>query len=146
MRRFLTIVAVLAMAAGSVAYAQTKVDTPEMLDKCMKGIGASFGAVFKAVGSGAFADAKTELAKTKAYVTASQEFWVVNKKDDALQMAKDTVAKLEVLEKALSAPTPDAAAVGAAAKDAGGACAACHGKYREQDATTKAYGIKAGTI
>lgn len=145
MRRFLTSAALLAAIwTGSVVHAQTKVDTPEMLDKCMKGIGASFGAVFKAIGSNAFADAKTELAKTRAYVTASQEFWVVNKKDDALQMAKDAVAKMEVLDKALGAA--DAAAVGAAAKEVGGACGACHNKYRDQDATTKAFSLKAGVI
>jgi cytochrome c556 len=121
-----------------------KVNTPEEYDKAMKAIGAAFGAVNKAVASGSTTDAKTQLATAKATMGAVQTFWVEKKKDDPAMIAKDSVAKMDVLEKALAGT--DTAAVAAAVKDVGGTCGACHAKYREQDPTTKQFSIKAGTL
>ncbi len=127
-----------------VAEAVAKVATPEDYDKAMKAIGAAFGATNKAVQSGAMADAKTQLATALTTMAAVQAFWVEKMKDDPAMIAKDSVAKMQVLDKALSGSDP--AAVAPAFKDVGGTCGACHAKYREQDPATKAFSIKAGTL
>ena len=77
-------------------------------------------------------------------MAAVEAFWVAMKKDDPAMIAKDSAAKMDALDKALSGT--DATAAAFAAKEVGSTCAACHGKYREQDPATKAYTIKAGTL
>ena len=127
-----------------VATAVEKIATPEDFDRAMKAMGAAFGATNKAVQSGAMADAKVQLGPALSTMMAVQAFWVARMKDDPAMIAKDAVAKMQVLDKALSGT--DASAVASALKDVGGTCAACHGKYREQDPTTKAFSIKAGVL
>jgi cytochrome c556 len=123
------------VGAGAIAYAQTKVTTPEDLDKAMKKVGPALQAANKALASGAPAEASKQLAVMKQAVIDSREFWVIAKKDDALEANKLTVDKIEAVEKMLAAATPDAQAVQAALKqEVGGACRQCHEKYRERDA------------
>jgi cytochrome c556 len=91
------------------------------------------------------ADAKKELTALKTAVTDTQSFWVLHKKDDAVKMNKDALAKIEAVEKIVAGDSiADPAAAVAAAKEIGGACLACHKQYREQDGD--GYKIKAGTI
>jgi cytochrome c556 len=130
--------------AQPVAQAVAKVASPEDYDKAMKAIGPAFGATNKAIQSGAMADAKIQLATALSTMMAVQAFWVDKMKDDPATIAKDAVTKMQALDKALSGT--DTAVVAAAAKEVGGTCAACHGKYREQDPATKAFSIKAGTL
>jgi hypothetical protein len=98
----------------------------------------------KAVASGAAADVKKELAVIKTALMDTQGFWVLHKKDDAVKMNKDSLAKLEAFEKLLDGDkvAPEAAAT---LKEVGGTCSACHKQYREQDAEGN-YKMKAGTI
>lgn len=121
-----------------------KVATPEDYAKAMKAIGGAFGGTNKAVQSGALGDARAQVATVRANMAAVQAFWEDKKKDDPAMIAKDSVAKMDALDKALSGN--DAATIAAGVKDAGGTCTACHAKYRDQDATTKAFSIKAGTL
>ena len=130
--------------AGSMAVAQ-KVTTPEELDKMMKNVQRANQAVGKAVGSGAFADAAKQLAIVKKGVDDSREFWVLNKKDDAIKFNKDVIAKIEEAEKLLSAPTPDPAAATAAVKQIGPACRSCHEVYRVRDADNN-WVLKPGSV
>jgi cytochrome c556 len=130
--------------AGAMAVAQ-KVTTPEELDKMMKGVQKANMAVGKAVASGAFADAAKHLAIVKQAVDDSREFWVQNKKDDAIKFNKDVIAKIESAEKLLSAPTPDPAAATAAVKQIGPACRSCHEVYRVRDADNN-WVLKPGSI
>jgi cytochrome c556 len=131
-------------AVGVAVMAQTqKVTTPEQLDKIMKTVQQANQPVGKAIGSGAFADAKKGLATVKENVIASKTFWVEHKKDDAVKMNEESVAKIEALEKLLSAPTVDGAAAQAAMKEVGGSCRACHQKYRATDAENN-YILKPG--
>ena len=107
MRRLLTTVTAIFVAlAGTVAVAQ-KVTTPAELDATMKKIGPAQGATAKAIQAGDFAAAKASVAIVKAALMDAENFWVTNKKDDAIAFSKDAVAKVTALEAAVSAATPD---------------------------------------
>ena len=144
MRRFVVYAGVLCVALGSVVIAQQKVMTVHELDAVMKKAGA-FRQVDKAVQSNNAADAKTQLAIVKQAVLDSQSFWVAHKKDDALKMNKEALAKIDALEKVLSAGNLDVAAATAAFKETGGACRSCHQQYRAEDANN-AYVLKPGSV
>ena len=134
MHRFATLGVALVMVCSTAAVMAQKVTTAEQLDQAMKRVGPAQGATTKAIQSMAYDDARKNAATIKQALIDAEEFWVVNKKDDALKMNKEAVAKVTALEKALSAPTPDQQAVMAAFKEVGGTCAACHKQYRAQDA------------
>jgi cytochrome c556 len=137
--------AMLIALSGAIAIAQTKVTTPEEFDKAMKPAGGAMRNVGKMVASGApAADVKKELAILKTALADTQSFWVLNKKDDAVKLNKESLAKLEAFEGSLTGEKVDPASA-AALKEVGGTCAACHKQYREQDAEGN-YKIKTGTI
>ena len=145
MRHFVGYAMTRSVALGGAALgAQSKVTTAEELDKIMKKASA-FRQVDKAVQSNNAADAKAHLAIVKAAVLESLSFWVTNKKDDALKMNKESLAKLDELEKVLSADTLDVAAATAAFKQAGGACRACHQQSRIE-ADKNEYHLKPGSV
>jgi cytochrome c556 len=145
MRRVVVYAAALCVALGSVVLvAQTTVTTAEELDKIMKKASA-FRQVDKAVQSNNAADAKAQLAIVKAAVLESQSFWVTHKKDDALKMNKESLEKLDALEKVLSTGSLDIAAATAAFKQAGGACRTCHQQYRIEDDKNE-YHLKPGSV
>ena len=140
------VAALLVVGAGALAFAQTKVTTPDDLDKTMKKVGPALQAANKALASGAPAEASKQLAIIKQAIIDSREFWVTHKKDDAIEANKLTVEKIEGVEKLLAAPAPDAQAVQAALKqDVGGACRQCHEKYRVRDAENN-WVLKPGSI
>ena len=146
MRRTL-IVATVMVWLGALTFAQgQKVTTPEEYDKVMKKVGPAMQATGKAIASGAYADARKELAVAKTALTDASTFWTQHKIADAQKFAADAVAKAEALDKALGAATVDAAAVKAAQGELQGTCRTCHMAYRVQDPATSAYSIKPGTI
>ena len=145
MRRILTIAtAAMIAVAGTVLVAQ-KVTSPAELDAAMKKIGPAQGAAGKAIQSGSFADAKAQVAIVKATLMGAQNFWEVNKKDDAIAFSKDSLSKIAAVEAALAAPAPDQQAVLAAFKAVGGTCGACHKTYRVQDENMQ-YILKPGSL
>ena len=144
MRRLVTYTLAVTALATAIVAAQ-KVTTPEELDKAMKKIAPAQGAANKAIQSMSWADAKAQVAIVKQSLTDTESFWTVNKKDDAVAMLKDSVAKVTAVEQALNAPMPDQQAVLAAYKQVGATCAACHKQYREQDANQQ-YQLKAGSL
>jgi cytochrome c556 len=137
--------AILMACSTAFVIAQTKVTTPEEFDKAMKPAGAAIRNMGKMVGSGgSVADVKKEIDVLKTALVDTQGFWVLHKKDDAVKLNKESIAKLEAFEKTLTGDKVDPAAA-ATVKEVGGTCAACHKQYREQDAEGN-YKIKAGTI
>jgi cytochrome c556 len=132
MRHFATCAMALVVAFGSVVAAQ-KAATPDDLDKAMKRLQPANAAAGKAIQSMAYADAKTHVATVKQALIDADAFWVASKRDDAIKLSKDAVAKVTALEQALSAPTPDQQAVLTAQKQVGGTCASCHKAFRAQD-------------
>ena len=133
MQRFATCVVAVLMSCGAAVAVAQKATTAEDLDKVMKQIGAAQGATGKAIQSMAYADAKKNVATVKQALMDAENFWVVNKKDDAVKMNKDAVAKVTAVETALAAAAPDQQAVMAAFKQVGATCGACHKAYRAQD-------------
>ncbi len=144
MRHFVVTAAALCVALGSIVVAQQKVSTVGELDAVMKKAGG-FRQVDKAIQSKNAADAKSQLATVRQAVLDSQSFWITHKKNDALKMNKEALAKIDALEKVLSAGTLDLAAATAAFKETGGACRACHQQYRVEDANNQ-YMLKPGAV
>ena len=145
MRRLSVCIPALMLAlAGTVLVAQ-KVATPEDLDKTMKKIGPAQTAAAKAIQSMAWADAKAQIAIVKQALTDTEPFWATHKKDEAVKLLKESVARVTAVEEAVSAPMPDQQAALGAFKQVGATCAACHKQYREQDENQQ-YRLKAGTI
>jgi hypothetical protein len=144
MRRLISYtLAVTALATAVVA--AEKVTTPEELDRAMKKIAPAQGAANKAIQSMSWADAKAQVTIVKQTLLDTEPFWTSNKKDDAVAMLKDSVAKVTAVEQALNAPMPDQQAVLAAFKQVGATCGACHKQYREQDENQQ-YRLKTGAI
>ena len=144
MRRFVVYAGALCVALGSVVIAQPKVTTAKELDAVMKKAGA-FRQVDKAVQSKNAADAKAQLTIVRQAVLDSQSFWITHKKDDALKMNKEALAKIDALDKVLSAGSLDVAVATAAFKETGGACRSCHQAYRVEDANNE-YTLKPGSV
>jgi hypothetical protein len=127
----------MAVWLGTVAIAQTKITTTEEYAKLMKSNAQANGALNKAVGSGAFADARTQVTTLRQNFMTLQGFWTERKRDDAIGILKDGLSRLDALDKMLSAGTVDQVAAQAAAKEFGGnTCGACHKLYREGDNQT----------
>src|SRR6058998_193972 len=128
------------VASGTVAVAQ-KIVSPEELVRAMKTIGTAFDGVSKGIESKSYIDAKTPLALSRQILASTRPFWTANQKPDAAKMTRETVAKLDALDKALSSSAVDAAVVAAALQDVNRGCDACHATYREGDPQT-GYRIK----
>jgi cytochrome c556 len=146
MLRFLVGLSSAIVGLSVIIGAQGAVSTPDDHVKVMKANAQAVGAMNKAIGSGAFADARTQATTLRQNFTALQGFWASKKKDDAVAILKDGLTRLDALDKILAAPAPDQMAAQAAAKEFGGnTCGACHKLYREGDAQT-GFKFKAGVI
>ena len=146
MRRFVLCAAAMMMVwLGVAGVAQTKIATVEEYAAVMKSNAQSFPATNKAIASGAYADAKTQLATVRGNFMALQAFWTEKKQDGAVGIVKDGLTKIDALDKLLSAGTVDQMAAQAAAKEVQGSCGACHKQYREGDNQT-GFKFKAGVI
>ncbi len=111
--------AMLIAMSGALAVAQLRVSTPEEYDKAMKPAGAAMRTIGKAFASGAYADVRKELPALKAAVADTQSFWVLHKKDDAIKMNKEALAKIEEFEKLVAKDPVDAAVAAPALKAIG---------------------------
>jgi hypothetical protein len=121
---------------GVVIGAQAKMSLEEYT-KLMKANAQAVGGMNKAIGSGAFADARAQVTTLRTNYVALEAFWAALKKDDAVAIVKDGLTRLDALDKMLGAATVDQMAAQAAAKEFGGnTCGACHKLYREGDAKT----------
>ena len=141
-----SIAALMVVCAGVLVVAQSKVTTPEELDKTMKALQQAQMAAGKAISVGQFRRGHQAARHGQEGAGRLREFWVMHKKDDAIAANKETVAKLEEVQKMLAAPAPDGPAVMAAMKQqVGPACRQCHEKYRVRDAENN-WVLKPGSI
>jgi hypothetical protein len=146
MRRFLLCASALVAVLGAVVIGQGKIAGAEDYATLMKANAQAAGAMNKAIGSGAFDDARTQVVTLRTNYMALQGFWSEKKKDDAVGIVKDGLTRLDALDKLLGAATVDQMAAQAAGKEFGGAtCGACHKLYREGDAQS-GFKFKAGVI
>ncbi|CAN5747625.1 hypothetical protein BH24ACI4_BH24ACI4_16500 [soil metagenome] len=136
--------AVLMAFAGSLAVAQ-KGMTEEELDKAMKRAQPAMGAANKAIQASNAEEAARQLAIVKGVIVDTQVFWVVHKKEDAIKANKETVAKIDEIEKLLTGPSPNPTAAQAALKELGASCRTCHEVYRVRDADNN-WVLKPGSI
>lgn len=146
MRRLIAGTVSMAVVLGAVAAAQGKIATAEDYAKVMKTTAQAFFATNKAIGSGAVADARTQLATARQGFTTIHAFWVEKKRDDAAGIAKEALTNLDAIDKLLSAPNVDQAAAQAAAKRVQGTCGSCHKLYREGDGKQTPYRIRDGVL
>ena len=128
------------VGAGTVGTAQAVVSLEEFT-RAMKTIGTAVEGVHQAIGSKSYVDAKTPLALSRQILASTRPWWTANQNPDAARMTKEAVAKLDALDKVLSASSQDPAAVASAVQDVTRACDACHAMYREGDQQT-GYRIK----
>src|SRR5712691_3627061 len=156
MKRAAVLAIVTMVAAVSMGTAQEKpaparekpypIFTVEHFVSAMKTVGQAYGAVNVSLSKKEIDDSKAYLVISRDRLATTITFWRDRKKDDAIRMLRDAVARLDDLDAALSADRIDPAAVAASVKQVGAACEACHATYREQDPVTKAYKLKTGTI
>jgi hypothetical protein len=145
-RFFVWVTSLMLVALGVAVGAQGKVATAEEHAAVMKANAGAAGPMFKAIGSGAFADARTQVAVLRKNYMAIQAFYTDKKKDDAVAIVKDGLTKLDALDKMLAAPAPDQMAAQAAAKEFQGTCGACHKLYRDGDGKATPYTFKPGVL
>ena len=123
--------------AGVAVMAQGKIASVEEYAKLMKANAQANGALNKAVGSAAYADARTQVATLRQNFMTLQPFWTERKQAEAVTILKDGLSRLDALDKMLGAATVDQMAAQAAAKEFGGStCGACHKMFREGDNQT----------
>ena len=67
----------------------------------MKRIAPAQAATNKAIQSMSWADAKAQVAIVKQSLMDTESFWTMNKKDDAVAMVKDSIAKVTAVEQAV---------------------------------------------
>ena len=123
------------MGAGALGVAQ-KVVGPDEFDRAMKTIGTSIERVEQDIGLQAYEEAKTPLALSRQVLASTRPLWETSREPEAARMTREAVARLDALDKVLSANAVDAAAVAAAVQDVTRACDACHATYREGDPQT----------
>jgi cytochrome c556 len=137
MRRFTACATALVLVwLGTLVTAQTKITTMEEYAKLMKSNAQTNGAMNKAIGSGAFADARMQLTTLRQNFMTLQAFFTERKNDATIAIVKDGLSKIDALDKLLAAPAPDQQAAMAAAKEVQGTCGACHKMNREGDQQT----------
>ena len=130
-----TTAALAAAVMVASAQAPAKIATLQDHVALMKSNAQANGALNKAVGSGAYADARMQVATLRQNLRTLETFWTEKKRDDAVKIVKEGQNRLEALDKILAAPAPDQMAAQAAAKEFGGnTCGACHKQMREGDA------------
>lgn len=118
------------LGVGAVGLAQKVVSVDEF-DRAMKTIGTEFDGVKQAIASKLYIEAKIPLALSRQVLASSRPFWEASQKADVAKMTRAAVARLDTLDKALSAKNVDLPAVTAALDEATRACDVCHATERE---------------
>ncbi len=144
MRHVTLAIAAVVMGAALIAQKPYPVFTYDDFTNAMKALGRNFAAVNSLISKNDFDGAKSQLARSRELLATTITFWRDRKKDDAVKMLRDELAKFDELDAALSAEKVDPARVNSIVKQAGAACQTCHAAYREQDPQSKGYQLKAG--
>ena len=120
--------------------------TEEKFVQNMQSASRNYAAVTDLLAKMDYESAKAQLTRAREQLAITIQFWRDKKKDDAVSLLKDALARTDDLDAALSAESVEPSAITAASQRLGASCQACHAVYRTQDPATKAYGIKPGSI
>ena len=149
----LPVAALVAVAAAAIGTAQEPardkpypIFTSDHFVAAMKTVGQAFSAVNAALARNDIDDAKAYLVVSRDRLATTITFWRDRKKDDAIKMLRDSVARLDDLDAALSVESVDRTEVSAVAGRVVVTCENCHAAYRDQDPATKAYRFKTGLV
>lgn len=134
---YTTLAAVVLVGAIAFAQAPAKIATFQDHAALMKSNAQANNALGKALGSGAFADARTQVATLRTNFTTLRTFWTEKKNETALKIVNEGLTRLDGLDKIVAASAPDQMAAQAAQKEfAPNTCQACHKQFREGTAET----------
>lgn len=138
----------LVVAGASIGFAQTRqypVFTPDHLNSAMKTVGLASNLVSHSIEKQDPELAKDYLARARDQLATTITFWRDRKVEEAIALLRDTLKKMDALDTAMSVDKDkvDMRAVLELSKQVSAACEACHARYREQDAVSKEYRVKA---
>jgi hypothetical protein len=108
----------------------------------MQTAGRNYAAVNDLIGKKDYESAKAQLTRAREQLAITVQFWRDKKKDDALELLRESLERSDDLDNALSEETVNPEAVTAASQRLGASCQSCHAQYRVQDPATKAYRVK----
>jgi cytochrome c556 len=123
-------VAALAVVVGISVWAAEKPSAE--FQAAMKNAGGAIQSVGKATAAMDYAQVEKDAATLSSTFQVVGKHFTMTKNDAALVHCKEAFAATGEL--AAAAKAKDAAAIGAATKKLGGACAACHMSHREKGA------------
>jgi hypothetical protein len=136
----------LILVQVAAAQKQYPVFTEANLVKAMKDAGTSFAAGRVSLTANDMSAAKSQFVHAREELAVTIAFWRDRKKADAIRMLRETLAKLDELDTALSEQMIDRTVVEELARRANEACESCHAVYREQDPSLKAYRLRRDTL
>jgi hypothetical protein len=137
---------VLVFGTAAASQKQYPVFTAANLEKAMKTVGTSVASGKTSLGANDIPGAKSQFVHAREELALTISFWRDRSKDDAIRMLRDTLAKLDEVDTALSEQTVDRTVTGDLVRRVEGACESCHAVYREQDPRTKTYRVRPGSI
>ena len=135
----------LLLIAGGLAAAADKaypIFTSENFVNNMQLLGRNFAAVNGSLTKTDFEAAKAQLARSRELLAITITFWRDRKEDGAIKILRETLARIDDLDTALSAAKIDPAAATAIATQVATNCQNCHSRFREEDPNTKNYKFK----
>ena len=112
----------------------------------MKTLGPNVAGIRASLADGDFDTAKARTIRSREQLAITVTFWRDRKRDDAVELLRAAVERMDALDATLSVEEVDAAAVATLATEIGAACAACHTIYREQDPVTNEYRLKQSAL
>ena len=130
--RWLACLFVLATAAlaAQAPMAKMAIASTDDYSKAMKDVGTVSAALRKSIATPSEADAAAASVRLESTFKDVQAYWENKKVDDATGFAKNAVAAVEAVSKAVAAH--DMAAAGAANQTLAGTCTACHTAHRDR--------------
>lgn len=138
----------LVVAGTSIGWAQTRqypIFTPDNLNSAMKTVGLAFNLVSHSIEKQDPELAKDYLARARDQLATTITFWRDRKVEEAMAILRDNLKKMDALDAAMSVGKDkvDMRAVLELSRQVSASCEACHTRYREQDAVSKEYRVKA---
>jgi cytochrome c556 len=132
MRGWVACVFIVATAslAAQAPMAKMAISSEEDYSKAMKEVQMRNGALRKSIASSNEADAAAAAARLETIFKDVQAYWEDKKVADAAGYAKNAVAAVQAVSKAVAAH--DMAAAGAANTTLGAQCMSCHTAHREK--------------